>query len=124
MDEPNFTQRPPHIPAARWNDPRVSWHARRQVTRAWLRENRPVDREYRPEQPVTPPPVPKGNGVPRHDRVAAVELCLEAGMTARQIVAEMGVKAGTIVRALERCGRRDLIPEFDQLRKIELRRAA
>ena len=115
---PNLTQRPEHVDPDWWA--RIPWSTRRRIIDHHNRNNRPPESDgtHTPEPDITP-----GATMSRHERAAAVELRIEAGWTCEQIVEEMGVKPGTIVRALERVGRRDLIAGFDRLRKFE-RRAA
>ena len=116
MDAPDFQQRPPTVSREWWYHPRTTWYARQQAIRAWLKETRPVERIVEREDID----IPVGaSQISRHERTAAVEMCLEAGLTAEQVVAEMGVKAATVVRALERCNRRDLLPEFRRLARLE-----
>ena len=122
MSTPNLAGRPPTVSPAWWYSPRTSWHARQRAIRAWHRSNRPAEDEQPDEAAIV---VPRGaNGVSKWERTAAVELCFEAGWTAARIVEEMGVKAATIVRSLERAGRRDLIPDFDRIRRVEEGRRA
>jgi len=70
------------------------------------------------------PNLTRGKAMPVKDRAAYIERALIEGSTAAEIVTDLGIKAGSVVRALERADRRDLIPEFDRLRKVDLGRYA
>lgn len=54
---------------------------------------------------------------PATTRAQQVEELLSIGMDPAAIVAHLAIKAGSIVRALERAERRDLVPPFEKLRR-------
>lgn len=122
IDEPNFTARPPHIDPRKWYA--APWSARKKAIDDWNRANRPAD-----DRTMRPPAAPEveaavASSVTVAERVAAVELCLEAGWTPEQIVEEMCLKPKTIVVYLEREGRHELKAGFNRLASRERRAAA
>lgn len=123
MDEPNFSEPPPNVSRAWWYDPRTSWHARQQAVRAWHRATRPEDNDRPASKPPQIEVAVRAAKESHLERVAAVELCLEAGWSAEEIVEEMGLKPATILRYLERAGRHDLKGGFNRIVSRE-RRAA
>ena len=119
--EPNLTERPAHVDPVWWA--RVSWSVRRRIIDAHNRANRPAESDAPPN--LAPLPMsPRGKPLPASMRAELVAQAIEAGMTAPQIVADMGIKPGSIVRALERAGRKELIADFERMRKAQIGRSA
>lgn len=120
--EPNLTQRPPGVDPAWWA--RIPWSTRRRIIDHHNRANRP-DENDTPDTPDTDRPViTRGKAMPPHDRADLIDAMFEGGLTAEQVVDEMGVRPGSIVRALERAGRVELIAPFEQLRRVQIGRRA
>ncbi len=132
-------ERPPHIPRDWWY--RASWKARqaavdahRRATRltveqdeerriAALRARVEAERvaheaRYRPQPPQPEPPAVHGlrkGFMLRSERVRLLESMLTPGYDPALILAEMGCKVATIIRACEREGRSDLAAIFRPL---------
>ena len=120
--EPTFDQRPPTVSRDWWYNPRTTWHARQRAVRAWHIATRPVDVERSRHDPLE---MPTGrNIVSSAERTRIVEQCLEMGFTAEEIVRDMQTKPATIVRALERAGRRELMPDFARLERLSRKERA
>ena len=120
-------ERPPHIPRDWWY--RASWRARQAAVDAHRRANRPAPPPIAAEDPtareVAEQVAAESRGrrvMPVKERADAVELLLEAGYEPVEIVAQLGIKASSLVRALQHADRRDLVPHFSRLRMHELGR--
>ena len=135
-------ERPPHVDRQWWY--RASWKARQSAVDAHQRRIRTatedaaaaeaahiarlranVEREkaahekryYRePKAAPAKPRLPQGF-MRRDERVALIESLLQPGYTAESILAEMGCKVSTAIRACEREGRLDLAALFRPLER-------
>jgi len=114
------------------NDPRVPWRIRRlrqaaagrstqrrtdaeervDELRAWVERER-IAHELRYHTTMPQPHLHE----PAQTRVEQIEELTRIGMDPAGVVAHLGIKPGSVVRALERAGRKDLTPPFERLRR-------